>query len=235
MAHLSELGDVLPQGTAEAWPIVAGILPEGSTLMGGTGLAIWIRHRRREDLDFFTPTQFDSEQVIAALSAVGEFNYDQPATGRSIRGTFNTMNVDIVAHEGEYVLGPPLEVDGLHVGSLQDIAAGKLRAIATRRQLRAYVDVMFVETLGGINLVQAIFLYHRRHGLDLHLHGSEGFLGHLLEHMGRLVDVAIGRDHFHSQNASSRLGFRAAAGFAVCRRPPRRGYRGCSMSTGMGF
>lgn len=149
--------------------------------MGGTGLAIWLRHRRSEDLDFFTPARFDSQRVIAALSAAGEFNYDQPATGRSIRGTFNTVNVDIVAHEGEYMLGPPLEVDGLHVGSLQDITAGKLRAIATRRQLRDYVDVMSVETLGGINLVQAIFLYHRRHGFDLHLHGSEGFLRHLMD------------------------------------------------------
>ena len=98
-----------------------------------------------------------------------------------IRGTFNSVNIDIVAHEGEYVLGPPLEVDGLQVGSLQDIAAGKLKAIAGRKQLRDFVDVMFLETHGGINLVQAIFLYHRRHGLDLHLHGAEGFLRHLMD------------------------------------------------------
>jgi len=122
-----------------------------------------------------------AERVIAALSAAGEFNYDQPATGRSIRETFNTVNVDIVAHEDEYVLGPSLDVDGLQVGSLQDITAGKLRAIAGRRQLRDYVDVMLVEALGGISLVQAIVLYHRRHGLDLHVHGSEGFLRHLMD------------------------------------------------------
>lgn len=181
MARLSELGDVLPQGTAEAWPVVAGVLPKGSTLMGGTALAIWLRHRRSEDLDFFTPVRFDPERVVGALSAVGEFNYDQPATGKMIRGTFNSVNIDIVAHEGEYVLGPPLGVDGLQVGSLQDIAAGKLKAIAGRRQLRDFVDVMFLDTHGGINLVQAIFLYHRRHGLDLHLHGAEGFLRHLVD------------------------------------------------------
>ena len=149
--------------------------------MGGTGLAIWLRHRRSEDLDFFTPTWFDPQQVVAALTDAGDFVYQQPATKRMIRGTFNSVNIDIVAHEGEYVLGPPLEVDGLHVGSLQDIAAGKLKAIAGRKQLRDFVDVMFLETHGGINLVQAIFLYHRRHGLDLHLHGAEGFLRHLLD------------------------------------------------------
>lgn len=181
MVRLSELGEVLPRGTAEAWPLVAGVLPEGSTLMGGTGLAVWLRHRRSEDLDFFTPSQFDPQQVIAYLSSAGDFSYDLPVTEKMIRGTFNAVNIDIVAHEDEYILGPPLEVDGLHVGSLQDITAGKLKAIAGRRQLRDYVDVMFIETLGGINLVQAIFLYHRRHGLDLHLHGGEGFLRHLVD------------------------------------------------------
>ena len=210
VTHLSELADVLPQGTAEAWPVVAGVLPEGSMLMGGTGLAVWLRHRRSEDLDFFTPTRFDPQRVVAALSDAGDFAYDQPATDRSIRGTFNSVNIDIVAHEDEYILGPPLTVDGLYVGSLQDITAGKLRAIAGRKQLRDFVDVMLIETLGGINLVQAILLYHRRHGLDLHLHGSEGFLRHLVD-FEQLDDdpamaVAFGHDirdrvidYFHSR------------------------------------
>ena len=181
VARLSEFADVLPEGTAEAWPVVADVLPEGSALMGGTGLAVWLRHRLSADLDFFTPTRFDHQKVIAALSAAGDFDYDHPATERMIRGTFNSVNVDVVAHEGEYILGPPLTIDGLHVGSLQDITAGKFKAIATRKQLRDFVDVMFIETHGGINLVQGIFLYHRRHGLDLHLHGSEGFLRHLVD------------------------------------------------------
>lgn len=57
---------------------------------------------------------------------------------------------------------------------------------------------MSIETLGGINLVQAIFLYHRRHGLDLHLHGSEGFFRHLMdfEHLGNdpAMTAAFGDD-----------------------------------------
>ena len=123
MTSLSELSDVLPAGTAEAWPLVASALPEGTVLMGGTGLAVWLRHRRSEDLDFFTPVPFDHMRVITTLGDAGEFAFDQPATDRMIRGTFNSVNIDIVARIGEHVLGPPLVVDGLHVGSLQDIAA----------------------------------------------------------------------------------------------------------------
>lgn len=180
MATLAEYADVLPPGTLDAWPKVAGILPEGSALMGGTGLAIWLRHRVSEDLDFFTPTRLDPQRITSALSALGDFTYDT-ASERIVRGTFDGVNIDIVAHPDEFRLGPPMTVGGLTVGSLQDITAGKCNAVSTRRQMRDYVDLMWIEKRGGITVEQGILLYLRKHALDFDMEAVSGFLRHLTD------------------------------------------------------
>ena len=190
MPDLSEYTDVLPQGTIDAWPVVADILPEGSVLMGGTGLAVWLRHRRSADLDFFTSVRFDTASMLSALSAAGDFVHFE-SSERTIRGTLNSVNVDIVAEDGAYGLGPPLAVGGLHVASLQDIAAGKLKALADRKQLRDYVDAMFIETKGRIRLEQAVMLYFRRYGIDLHAAAVNRYLSHLLDFTHLECDPAM--------------------------------------------
>ena len=190
MPSLSEYADVLPQGTIDAWPAVAAVLPEGSALMGGTGLAIWLRHRRSADLDIFTPVRFDTASVLSALSAAGDFVHVE-SSERTIRGILNSVNVDIVVEDGAHPLGPSLTIGGLHVASLQDIAAGKLKALADRKQLRDYVDAMFIETKGGISLEQGIMLYLRRYGLDLHPAEVNRYLRHLLDFRHLEDDPAI--------------------------------------------
>ena len=68
---LEDLRGLLPEGTAEAWPKVAAALPTGTVFMGGTALAVWLRHRRSEDL----------ETVRTFLGHLGDFRYldDDPA------------------------------------------------------------------------------------------------------------------------------------------------------------
>lgn len=180
MASLADYADFLPAGTLDAWPKVAGVLPEGSALMGGTGLTILLRHRLSEDLDFFAPTRLDATRITAALSQLGDFSYSA-ASDRIIRGTFDAVNVDIVARPDDFRLGPPQSIDGLHVGSLQDITAGKYNAIVTRKQMRDFVDVMWIETHGGISIEQGIFLYLRKHGIDLDIEAVRNFLRHLTD------------------------------------------------------
>lgn len=180
MPSLSEYSGLLPDGTVDAWPRVAAVLPEDSALMGGTGLAIWLRHRPSQDLDIFVPALLDPVRLLPALSAAGDFVV-LDASERLIRGVFNSVNVDIVAEEGAHRLGPPLDVDGLRVASLQDITAGKFRAVTGRKQLRDLVDVMCIETHGGIDVEHAIMLYFRRYSLNLDYAGVNGVLGHLVD------------------------------------------------------
>src|SRR5260370_34626282 len=42
----------------------------GFFLAGGTALALRLRHRFSDDLDWFTPAQFDSKQLIAKVRAL---------------------------------------------------------------------------------------------------------------------------------------------------------------------
>ena len=98
-----------------------------------------------------------------------------------ISGAFNGTKIDIAAHPDHFWLGPSLLVEGLRVGSLQDIAASKYNAIASRRQLRDYIDVMLIEQRGKIRLEQGLFLYFRKHALDLDIHNVREFLRHLTD------------------------------------------------------
>ena len=180
MASLADYATLLPDGTISVWPRVAAALPGGNVLMGGTGLAIWLRHRRSEDLDIFCPGRLDIDSVVSALSAAGEFTL-RDASERLVRGVVDGVNVDIVGEDGAYRLAPPLEIDGLRVASLQDITAGKFGAITGRKQMRDLVDVMFIETDGGIRLEQAIMLHFRRYGIALQYSEVNGVLRHLVD------------------------------------------------------
>lgn len=175
---LEDLRGLLPAGTVDAWPKVAAVLPAGAVLMGGTALAVWLRHRLSEDLDFFVPELFDGAALSTALAEAGEFA-PTSVSDRMIRATFDAVKLDVVAHPGEFRLGPPRVVEGLHVGSLEDIAAGKYNAIATRKQLRDFIDVMCIERDGGIAVEQGLILYCRKHGASFDLETVRAFLRHL--------------------------------------------------------
>jgi hypothetical protein len=44
---------VLPDGTAETWEQVRSVIPDCAYLVGGTAIAVHLRHRVSRDLDFF--------------------------------------------------------------------------------------------------------------------------------------------------------------------------------------
>ena len=148
--------------------------------MGGTALAVWLRHRRSEDLDFFVPEMLDSAALVAALSEAGGFA-PTSVSDRLIRGTFDDTKLDIVAHPGEFALGPPRVVEGLHVGSLHDVAASKFKAITDRKQLRDFIDVMCIDRAGDITVEQGTILYLRKHALEFELDSVRTFLRHLTD------------------------------------------------------
>ena len=180
MPRLSDYADLLGEETIRAWPAVANAVPEGSSLMGGTGLAIWLRHRRSADLDIFSPVRLDPARIVASLSEAGDFVHVE-ASERIVRGTFNAVNVDIIFEDGVFTLAPPRELDGLLVASLQDIAAGKFNALVGRKQIRDFIDIMCIETMGNIRLEQGVMLYFRRNGINLHPAEVRTTLQHLVD------------------------------------------------------
>ena len=64
---LDDWSEVLDQPTRACWPRVAAASPPSGILMGGTALAVHLRHRRSRDLDVFVHQLFDPEAVLADL------------------------------------------------------------------------------------------------------------------------------------------------------------------------
>ena len=82
MTAIEDYSDVLNDNMIAAWPRVAAAL-EGldCTLMGGTAVAMVLRHRHSHDLDFMTLAPFDSRAVAAKLlssAARAAYNDDRP-------------------------------------------------------------------------------------------------------------------------------------------------------------
>ncbi len=81
MTTLAEFADVIPPETADAWPHVAAVCPPDGVLLGGTGLAIHLRHRVSRDLDVFAITEFDPSEIESALKGRGQLLTEQKDRG----------------------------------------------------------------------------------------------------------------------------------------------------------
>jgi len=170
VGSLSEYAEVLGPATRAAWPTVAEIVPAGTVLMGGTALAMQLRHRRSEDLDLFTPHVSAPRPLHAAPAAQSDIHLARKSQGH-LHGTFNDVKIDILWGADAATLRPPTPIAGLPVGSLQDIMATKFRAISSRHLLRDYFDVMSLEQLAGISVEEGFTLYLQKYGLSVN-HGS---------------------------------------------------------------
>ena len=170
MRRLSDYADVIGPETIEAWPTIAEVSPAGSMLMGGTALAVHLSHRRSNDLDLFTPDEFDPDPVHDALDRRGEFELARKSPGH-LHGTFNNVKLDILWNAGALTLDTPTTIAGLAVGSVRDIMATKLRAITSRHILRDYFDVMCIEQSAGVSLEEGLVLYVHKYRITPQ-HGS---------------------------------------------------------------
>ena len=101
-------------------------------LAGGTALSLQLGHRRSIDLDFFSPTE-DIPTIRAALEE--SLVVFQPTLADSAWGNLIYLVRDV--RVGFYGYGYPLvapliEVEGLKLASVEDIALMKLNALLSR-------------------------------------------------------------------------------------------------------
>ena len=70
MSDIEDLADVLPRNLRRVWPHVADCASRiGGVLMGGTAVAIHLRHRVSEDLDVVTLRKFSGTAQEKRLRA----------------------------------------------------------------------------------------------------------------------------------------------------------------------
>lgn len=181
MTELDGLADVLAPDTAAAWPHVAACRPDGSVLMGGTALAVHLRHRVSRDLDLFCHEGLDVGRVQADLSARGAFVRTSPADDRTLNGLFGETKVQFLAVD-QHQIREPVMVAGMPVGSVEDILATKLKVVGDRGELRDYYDIMRIEQDAQLSVEYGLLLYQERyavaadHETVLHIVRSLGYL-----------------------------------------------------------
>ncbi len=115
------------------------LLPPKTYLAGGTALALQLGHRRSNDFDFFTPTNFDVERAIEHLKQLPDFTLTRRAEG-TVLGAIPSTQISLFRYQYP-LIDATTDYVGIAIASDRDLAAMKLNAIADRGLRRDFVDV----------------------------------------------------------------------------------------------
>jgi predicted nucleotidyltransferase component of viral defense system len=144
--HKEVLDEAVEQTLKEL--LRAGVL--GSFyLAGGTGLALYLGHRRSVDLDFFKTEAFDQEALLERLQQI-------PGLALVAKGaaTLHTMiqgtKTSFLGYDYP-ILYPFGSFHGIQVADLRDIAGMKISAVASRGTRRDFIDLYVVSQKYGLD------------------------------------------------------------------------------------
>ena len=111
-------------------------------LVGGTALALQLGNRESIDLDLFSNTDFESNDLLTSLLKDYQIvvNNQLPQT---LITTINHVKVDFIKFHYPFIR-PFLEIENIRMASLEDIAAMKLDAITGRGSKKDFYDLFFL-------------------------------------------------------------------------------------------
>lgn len=111
-------------------------------LAGGTAAALFLGHRRSDDLDFFSEQEFNSSILIKNLKKIGKFEGIKTAENTLI-GRLNGIKISFFTLPYKF-LKSPVEYKNLFVAQLEDLATMKILAISDRGTKRDFIDLYFL-------------------------------------------------------------------------------------------
>lgn len=165
--------DILPLAQQRLWPELRPAAQMGFALYGGTAIALRLGHRASVDFDFFSAKPPDRDALHAAYPfiATSAVSQDQQNT--------LTLQVPYGNSEREYIkvsffgtIGfgrvgvPSITEDGvLHVASLDDLVASKVKVILQRAEAKDYRDIAAMVG-AGVNMAQGLAAARALFGLS---------------------------------------------------------------------
>lgn len=127
-------------------------------LVGGTSLALQMGHRFSVDLDLFTVSDFDQDELLSALKA--DFEVTVQVTSPSIFITLiEDVKVDFVRFRYK-LLFPVLQTEGIRMLEIRDVAPMKLDAVTKRGSKKDFFDIYFL--LQKMPLQEILDLYNEK-------------------------------------------------------------------------
>ena len=164
MARLKPQWSAVPPEVATAFRTVSAALSDSDFyLAGGTGLALRIGHRFSVDLDLFSPTLSNVDPLIALVLKVAPGFAVTSTAPRTLYGTLEGVQVSFFGYAYPCLESPErLEPGLLPIATIEDIAAMKLAAIASRGSRKDFVDLWFL-IRGGLPLAEAVRLFERKY------------------------------------------------------------------------
>ncbi|MGI9001558.1 MAG: nucleotidyl transferase AbiEii/AbiGii toxin family protein [Pseudonocardia sp.] len=196
----SWLRAVLPGDTAQTWEAIRDIVPDAGYLVGGTAIAVHLRHRVSRDLDFFLSETVDLVGIRHALEGIGRFAATQHSDD-TLNGLFNGTKVQFLSATDQQVLEPLAVIEGVRVAGLGDLLATKLKVIGDRGELRDYFDTKVIEIQAGRRAEEGLGLFIRRY----RPRDPDAAIRHLLLGLGYFDDVTD--DPFLPETREQILGY----------------------------
>jgi len=134
---------------------------------GGTVLAeYYLHHRISEDLDFFSETDFDPNQLKICLTKTFKNLSPTSVEWQSLNKQevyFVTLGLERIKLDFAYFpfehLGDYLKTGNLRISSLTDLMVNKLQAIISRKRGRDFVDLYFGLKQLDMSIPKLIQLY----------------------------------------------------------------------------
>lgn len=109
-------------------------------LVGGTNLALRKGHRISIDIDLFTNTDFDTNDIMPVLQAQYPLLTVSEQRQTSLLCWIDDIKVDFIKHNYPYVAEPEV-IDGIRLASEKDVIAMKLNAVAQRGARKDFWDI----------------------------------------------------------------------------------------------
>lgn len=125
---------VLPGDTAATWERFHSVVPDVAYLVGGTAIAVHLRHRVSRNLDFFLAEVTDLDVLRQQLEAIGRLAVTLH-TEDTLNGLFNRTRTQFLSAVDQRILEPLTEVEGIRIAGIGDLLAMKLKVIGDRGEL----------------------------------------------------------------------------------------------------
>jgi hypothetical protein len=138
-------------------------------LVGGTGLAMIIDHRKSDDIDLFTKEDFDAGYLLEKLESDFAFQMDY-IERNTIKGNITGIKVDILAHKYPSI-GDSIEIENIRRASMDDLSAMKINSIANDgTRVKDFIDLYFLLTEHEYNVEKLLGNYKAKYSRRNVLH-----------------------------------------------------------------